>query len=170
MRRRRAVNSTLPPSWLPDAEWADSLEESLLTAGFPVNVVTLGLYLAPQTAANGVTQLLAALPVQAPVTTAVEAVVQVTPPSPIQAVVSRAQHAACRRLCRGRNRKACVVHRPGLLTTDLCCLPASLWGGPSPGRHTAALVMLPRDPPSVSGWRHSSLRDHVCLPRSSRAR
>ena len=35
-----AVNSTLPPSWLPDAEWADSLEESLLTAGFPVNVVS----------------------------------------------------------------------------------------------------------------------------------
>ncbi len=40
--------------------------------------MTLGLYLAPQTAANGVTQLLAAVPVQAPVTTAVEAVVQVT--------------------------------------------------------------------------------------------
>lgn len=73
----RAANSTLPPSWLPDAEWADTLEESLLTSGFPVNVVTLGLYLAPATKANGVTQLLAALPVQAPVTTAVEAVVQV---------------------------------------------------------------------------------------------
>ena len=71
------MNSTLPPSWLPDAEWADTLEESLLTAGFPVNVVTLGLYLAPETKANGVTQLLAALPVQAPVTTAVQAVVQV---------------------------------------------------------------------------------------------
>ena len=73
----RAVNSTLPPSWLPDAEWADSLEESLLTAGFPVNVVTLGMWLAPTTAANGVTQLLVQLPVEAPVTTAVEAVVQV---------------------------------------------------------------------------------------------
>ena len=74
----RAENSTLPPSWLPDAEWADSLEESLLTAGFPVNVVTLGMWLAPATEANGVTQLLVQLPVEAPVTTAVEAVVQVT--------------------------------------------------------------------------------------------
>ena len=48
-----------------------------MTAGFPVNVVTLGMWLAPATKANGVTQLLVQLPVEAPATTAVEAVVQV---------------------------------------------------------------------------------------------
>jgi hypothetical protein len=41
-------------------------------------VVTLGMWLAPASNANGVTQLLVQLPVEAPVITAVEAVVQVT--------------------------------------------------------------------------------------------
>ncbi len=165
-----AVNSTLPPSWLPDAEWADSLEESLLTAGFPVNVVTLGLYLAPPTAANGVTQLLAAVPVQAPVTTAVEAVVQVmTLSSLTRAVVStRALPPAPR----GRITTACVVPHPALVARNLCVVPALLHATctPQDASSETRYAVCRTAPASVKQFAAQSPKNNVCLSRSSRAR